>query len=216
MPILGGQMITEAKKLYLAQWRLKNPTHSKAYQAAHKEECRLQQAEYYAEHREAKLLYAAAYRAEHREEARLWRTAYYTEHREQIHARDIKYYQEHREEILSRRAGYYSEHREAIRLQRAAYQAPPPDQRRASHAKRRALKKGTSVGKVDFGFIRERDRMLCGICGKKVKSIELHFDHVIPLSKGGDHAEYNIQVAHAVCNLRKGTGRLPSQVRLPF
>lgn len=32
---------------------------------------------------------------------------------------------------------------------------------------------------------------------------DLHFDHVIPVSRGGAHSMDNIKSAHAVCNLRK-------------
>lgn len=50
----------------------------------------------------------------------------------------------------------------------------------------------------------ERDGMICHICGKKIQSrSDLHFDHVIPLSKGGLHVIENVRPAHALCNRRK-------------
>lgn len=45
--------------------------------------------------------------------------------------------------------------------------------------------------------------MRCHICKKKVRDADLHFDHVIPLSKGGEHSELNVAVAHGRCNVRK-------------
>ena len=46
-----------------------------------------------------------------------------------------------------------------------------------------------------------RDGTACVKCGAKT---DLHFDHIIPLAKGGgDHAE-NIQLLCRTCNLAKG------------
>jgi len=33
---------------------------------------------------------------------------------------------------------------------------------------------------------------------------DLHFDHVVPLSKGGPHTTENIRPSHSTCNLKKG------------
>lgn len=67
----------------------------------------------------------------------------------------------------------------------------------------RARMKGATVGTVDFERIMARDRMVCHLCRRKVAKGQLHFDHVIPLSKGGEHSEINIAVAHGRCNVRK-------------
>ena len=55
-----------------------------------------------------------------------------------------------------------------------------------------------------------RDGWICQICGKKVdrearaphpKSPVL--DHILPLSKGGEHTRKNVQLAHFMCNSHK-------------
>lgn len=55
-----------------------------------------------------------------------------------------------------------------------------------------------------------RDGWLCGICGEAVDPAALHpdplsasLDHVVPLSKGGDHTRENSVLAHLICNIRK-------------
>jgi 5-methylcytosine-specific restriction endonuclease McrA len=52
-------------------------------------------------------------------------------------------------------------------------------------------------------YIIERDRSICHICGKKCRPGEITLDHVIPLAKGGTHAEENLRVAHLSCNCAK-------------
>lgn len=64
-------------------------------------------------------------------------------------------------------------------------------------------REGWEVGQVDYLEILIRDNFVCHICGTDVEPDDIHFDHVIPLSKGGQHSTDNIHVAHSRCNIRK-------------
>lgn len=76
----------------------------------------------------------------------------------------------------------------------------------------RARKAGAAVIEVFcFDEIYTRDDWVCGICGeaidrdvpagwKRAGSI----DHIIPLSRGGNHTRDNVQAAHISCNSKKG------------
>jgi 5-methylcytosine-specific restriction endonuclease McrA len=101
-----------------------------------------------------------------------------------------------------------------LRLELIAYQkawaAANPEKVRISRAlgrrARAARKRATSVGPVSYRRILKRDGFICWICLYPISGgtlREIHFDHIIPLSKGGSHTEDNIQVAHVKCNLRK-------------
>lgn len=48
----------------------------------------------------------------------------------------------------------------------------------------------------------------CGICNEEVDPFDFEIDHIIPLSKGGEHSYGNTQPAHRFCNRSKGN-RLP-------
>lgn len=50
----------------------------------------------------------------------------------------------------------------------------------------------------------ERDGLRCGICGDAVNPSDVHIDHIVPFARGGSSEMDNLQVAHGVCNMRKG------------
>lgn len=71
---------------------------------------------------------------------------------------------------------------------------------------RRARKRGAFVEMVDPLVVFTRDNGACGICKRAVEPEDKwHIDHVLPLSKGGEHSYANTQLAHAVCNIAKGS-----------
>jgi 5-methylcytosine-specific restriction endonuclease McrA len=55
----------------------------------------------------------------------------------------------------------------------------------------------------------KRGRLICWWCGKPIKGT-YHADHRIPLDRGGSNWPENIVIAHAKCNLSKGT-KLPGE-----
>jgi 5-methylcytosine-specific restriction endonuclease McrA len=57
----------------------------------------------------------------------------------------------------------------------------------------------------------ERDNWICGLCHTAVNPeltwpdpLSPSLDHVIPLAAGGPHSQANAQLAHWICNVRKG------------
>lgn len=76
--------------------------------------------------------------------------------------------------------------------------------KRAQHRNRQDSIRAGRKGYVHYSQIMVRDDMTCHICRQKIQSLQdLHFDHVVPLSKGGVHADWNVACAHATCNMRK-------------
>lgn len=49
----------------------------------------------------------------------------------------------------------------------------------------------------------ERDGYTCQYCGAKASDVELHVDHIVPVSKGGGNGLDNLVTACATCNLGK-------------
>ena len=99
--------------------------------------------------------------------------------------------------------------------QRARYKANPQPYRNWAMAYL-ARKRGATIGPVDHDAIVLRDKGICQICFEPVAKPDRSFDHIIPLSLGGPHVQWNLRLTHFVCNSRRGAGRIPGQIYLPL
>lgn len=82
--------------------------------------------------------------------------------------------------------------------------------KRVAKRKRRALKREAYVEEVYLAALVLRDNGICKICNKPVDlavavpdNLAPTIDHVIPLSRGGEHSYGNCQLAHFLCNSQK-------------
>lgn len=77
-------------------------------------------------------------------------------------------------------------------------------QRRAKDARRARLAGAPRIERIDRESIIMRDGSRCYLCGSDLPRQAITLDHVIPLARGGAHAEDNLRVACRPCNSRKG------------
>lgn len=82
---------------------------------------------------------------------------------------------------------------------------------RQSRARRRARKQKAFVEEVWRPILFKRDGWTCQLCGDPVDPslkypdlMAATVDHIVPLSRGGEHSYANTQLAHALCNSLKG------------
>jgi hypothetical protein len=77
----------------------------------------------------------------------------------------------------------------------------------------RAILAGVTSERIDINYLCERDKWRCQLCRKPVKRENLKkydplgpsIDHIIPLTQPGtSHTYANTQLAHLLCNQRKG------------
>lgn len=107
---------------------------------------------------------------------------------------------------------------EVKRIKHAEYRKINPDIM-AKHSKKRRAKKrnAEAIGdNIDESLLLKVHGKTCHICGGEINlkaprgqgepgwEYSLHFDHVIPLSKGGTHTIRNVKPAHGICNSMKG------------
>jgi len=92
---------------------------------------------------------------------------------------------------------------------------PPRARRRASAAagrsRRRTALEDATVERFDPVDIYERDGWRCQLCGEPVDPhstwpdpLYPSLEHIVPLAAGGKHSRANTQLAHWICNVRKG------------
>jgi 5-methylcytosine-specific restriction endonuclease McrA len=86
-----------------------------------------------------------------------------------------------------------------------------PDRIREAASRRRATKRGAPAERIDLLAVAERDHWRCQICLRKLNPRlqwphpnSQSLDHVVPLSRGGEHTAANAQLAHLACNVGKG------------
>lgn len=77
------------------------------------------------------------------------------------------------------------------------------EQKRKWEATRKALKMKRFVEVVEPGVVFEKSNGICGVCQQPVDRLKFEVDHIIPLSRGGEHSYLNTQASHPTCNRKK-------------
>lgn len=162
-----------------AAWRAANPDYMKSYNPA-----------YYSDNRDALKASAAA-----------WKEA----NPERKKANDASWSERNRERKNSMNRKRWHSDPERGRALHAAWYRRNKNKAKEADSRRRALMLANGYEVVDFGALLLEHGMVCHICKLDIPDeSDLHFDHVIPLAKGGPHAAHNIRPAHAFCNRSKG------------
>lgn len=108
------------------------------------------------------------------------------------------------------RAQRYQDNKKFENLTKKLWRIRNPAKTRAIDALRRTRMR-VEYEEFHYEEIFQRDKWICGICGEAVaREIEYphpqcaSLDHIVPLSLGGGHTRKNTQLAHLVCNMKKG------------
>jgi len=158
----------------------------------------------------------AEYRAAHRDILREKQRSYFAANRESVRARapanQARYKAAHPERVLaSARAACArtrARHPEWVRAWQARYAAANPDTRRLLEEKRRARKKNAPGGGVSRAQWRDVVRGSLGLCSYCFKRKRLTLDHIVPLTRGGEHDVENVAAACIECNSSKHNASL--------
>lgn len=125
-------------------------------------------------------------------------------HGDELRAKRRQWDKEHPEEVRDRAARSYQKNKVAQRPKRA-------EARRRRYARQIHA---PVVERIDSELIYKRDKGICSICHTYVKLSDSSIDHVVPLSKGGEHSNRNCVLAHRRCNSKKGNRGATQQQRL--
>lgn len=71
-------------------------------------------------------------------------------------------------------------------------------------ARRARVRSAPVVERISREYVWARDGGVCHLCGLPADRATWEVDHVVPLSRGGEHSYRNVAVSHRVCNRKKG------------
>lgn len=219
-------------RAYKRQWALTHPrvrprvrdaiaerARKVEWKKANREKVRASMRAYYDANRDRILARGAAHRAKNADRELARHRAYAEANSEKEKVRKLAWKLANPDKVKAGSRAYHVKNRdkssEANRVryvatkavmaaQSAAWKKANANKVREYSMRRNAIKKATAVEPIDYDLVLRGSLWLCGICQKSLDLFGYHFDHIIPLSKGGTHTQGNIQVAHAHCNIVKG------------
>lgn len=170
----------------------------KAYREANKEKCKARDAakweriknnpDLLARERERNRLAAAKWRANNPEKAK---------------ALDIKYRTENPASRKAATAKWRQNNQDQYRQCQKKYRSENPDRFRIHAQNRRNLERGGSLSQGLVDKLIGLQRGKCSCCRVDLKKTKFHMDHILPLARGGEHADDNIQLLCQSCNQAK-------------
>ncbi len=209
----------ECRREYERDWKNNNADHVQKYRQS-----------YYAANREAILKKVKDWQGEHRTEKLKYQRQWYLENQDRLLAKQRQWYEanpdkvaayreENRERISERMKSWRRRNPDAVTAYKKRwnadnlehvlgyarkYRQEKPEVKRASQARRRALKRG-SEGSYNVDDIRELYELQLGQCIYCQGDLldDFHVDHIIPLSRGGINTRSNIQLLCPNCNRMK-------------
>lgn len=179
----------------------------------------------YLKNRDAELAYTKAHRSCERDKFLEQQRIYRENNREKLNAdarrsynsdlernRAVKRERYHlnRDSARTYQRQYIATNYEKLRPKMAAryrrYRSRHPQQASISRAARKARKlsvKTDSTATRFFNFVRSKHRIPCYYCGKVISGKAAHIDHVVAISKFGNHTSDNLCASCPSCNLSK-------------
>ena len=111
---------------------------------------------------------------------------------------------ENRDRLISRKAKYNIDNKDSINKKNALYKKNNKQIVNACNASRRARVRGAdgNFTRSDIDVLLIQQLGICAIC--KIKLVDYHIDHILPIALGGSNHPENLQILCPTCNLKKG------------
>lgn len=140
-----------------------------------------------------------------KDKSRQW----YSENPDKAKLKDRRYKQLNRDLLKKRSRGYYAKNPLKNKIRNQRWRLANKWRCRMWVMKRVALKKKVSINSRGISDwirrVRSMATAVCYYCKNTFPMGMIHFDHIIPLSKGGPHSLDNLCTSCAPCNSSKGS-----------
>lgn len=229
----------EEKAICNRAWAKANPEKvkekAKKYYDSHPEKTKASRKRYYDSHRSEAIEYSKAYAQANKEEKarymKEWRAmnkekiAVYMKDYREVNADKIKeafrsWRATNPERVRELHRAWNEANPERVSANRKTWKAANPEKFKIYNHEKKARKRNATIEKFLVSEIYNRDGWVCQLCHKKVNKKLRHpnplsasLDHIIPLSKGGEHSRQNTHLAHLICNVRAHTSGI-KQLRM--
>ena len=175
--------------------------HMKKSYKKHREEILEKKKQYYQKHKESKIRRVQKYYLEHKEKIKQYAREYAREYYQKNKEARREYYQKNKEaqRERSRKFGKTKLGKRTIKKYKQSEKGRLADRNR-QHLKRVIKNNGTGITNQQWNEILRVYNFQCAYCGIKGN---MTIDHVVPLSKGGEHCIENAVPACIECNRAK-------------
>lgn len=122
---------------------------------------------------------------------------------------DSSYYTRNSLHMQQTSKRHYEANREAVAVVRARYYEANKETFRMRYWRNSARQRGATVLEaIHPRTIYDRDKGHCYICGRCVAFAAFELDHIIPVTRGGEHTYTNTAIVHRKCNNKKKCRRV--------
>lgn len=147
---------------------------------------------------------AAKYRSENREKLKNAAKAYRQANAERIKEKRAARYIAEKDAANARSQAYYAENKNKSKAAQIAWRAKNKERIRVIRANRDSRIKASAT-KLSSDLVErllKTQRWKCACCGASLKA-GYQLDHTMPLARGGEHIDSNMQLLTPLCNARK-------------
>ena len=193
-----GKENKEKFKQYLVEWRRKNPDKIKKYGRKYRQD-----------HAEKIIEKDLRYKNRNAEKKKERNAKRYQENKETINKRNTEYRAKNKENAKNRNAELYKKNKDKIKRQHKEWVKANPDKVIALskvHNHNRRARIISSKGRLSLGVEKKLlsiQKNRCAVCRTSLKKTGFHIDHIIPLARGGENVDSNVQVTCPKCNHEK-------------
>lgn len=163
--------------------------------------------EYYRNHKKQSLAQSSTWRKEHLDFSKKRDAERYRAKREEQIARAIAWRKSHPERARETNLRIKALKKDLAREQARLWRKRNPHMISFHNNKYRALKSRASINlksiKAYLRMVRSKAFFTCYYCEQIFPSSNVHFDHVVPLAKGGQHCVENLCTSCISCNSSK-------------